>query len=240
MNEVKNSKTDKLNLAGGVATGILENSAIATTTTTGQYLQYDNSVGGDFTSFYPGFTYTINTIISDPHEPKCEKESQKDKEPINPKGVRFTKVTKKNKESKIIDPLEIDINYPVKGFFNTEKGRTVLIFKDGTKTMVTADDESTTKNIRDGFIIALGKRVLGPSVRISKDIYASFSDDASKSALYGAALGYFINNKIVKDKERFDRWILSFITEGRIVNAKLNKRPEKNSSKEVETPQETL
>jgi hypothetical protein len=134
------------------------------------------------------------------------------KKDFPPYRVRFTDTGgKRNKKSEMIDPVDPDLNYPVKGYFNVDKKTTVLVFPDKTKVKVVADAETKNKNAHNGVIIALARKVLDSRTSLS-DLYSKFKTDSkTESMFYGVVMGYFVSNGIVRDAEMFDKWLVEFI-----------------------------
>jgi len=133
------------------------------------------------------------------------------KKPTLPKqAVSFTEKTK-TKDSKMVDPVRPDINYPVKGYFNADKRTTVLVFADGSKIKVSSDTEGKDKTAYQGIIIALSRRILGTRTSVN-GLYEKFKTDPKTEAMfYGVVMGYFVTSKIVRDAQMFDRWMIEFM-----------------------------
>ena len=129
-----------------------------------------------------------------------------------PQRVTFVKENKKDVSAKLVDPVKPDINYPVKAFFNLEKLTTVLVFADGERVKVVADEPGKGKNAYNGVLIALTRRILGTGTSLSSFYDKYKSDSKTEVMFYGVVMGYFVSKGIVRDAETFDRWMVEFLT----------------------------
>jgi len=122
-------------------------------------------------------------------------------------GISFIK---NNNNIILVPPVVKKENYPIKGYYNEKKSTTVLVFDDGTKVKVHADNPKR-KKAHNGVIIALAKKILGTRSSLNR-LYKKFRTDAqAEAALYGVVLSYFITNNIVKDFDTFNLWLAEFV-----------------------------
>jgi hypothetical protein len=160
-----------------------------------------------------------------------EKAKPSQQTPPPSQAVTFTK----GKDNKVImlNPVEPAKNYPVKCYFNLEKLSTALVFADGTNVRVSVDQteegySQEGKNVTNGLIIALARRILGYRVSLSQ-FYDKFkSTEAAEAFFYGVVLEHFVNTGIVKNSEQFELWLVNYVAT-RVTTIQLNPRPAKVS-----------